>query len=71
MICSYLHGIDAARSAFDINAFGLMATAVLALPLVALWGVTGAALTIAGGNAVRLIASCQQLTRSIANERTA
>lgn len=71
MICSYLHGIDAARSAFDINTLGTVTTAVIALPLIAYWGITGAAIAIVIANAVRLVASNHLLTRTIADERAA
>ena len=71
MICSYFHGIDAARSAFATNLLGVVAIAVLAIPLVAMWQLNGAAIAIVGANAIRLLASYHLLTRTIADERHA
>jgi len=71
MICSYLHGIDAARSAFDINTLGTVSIAAFALPLIAMWDINGAAVAIVGANFVRLAAAYYLLTRTIADERPA
>lgn len=68
MICSYLHGIDQAKSAFEINFLGVVAIAVMAGPMTAFWGLNGAAVAILGANVLRLLPSYFLLARTIANE---
>ena len=71
MVCSYLHGIDAARRALTINVLGAISAVVLALLLSRLYGLTGGCLALVGANLVRLAASHFIQTRITAHERTA
>lgn len=69
MVCSYMHGVDAARLALLINALGAISAAVLFLPLAMSHGVAGSCVALAVSSLVRLIASQLILSRMIADDR--
>lgn len=69
MVCSYMHGVDAARLALLINALGTIAALALFLPLASEFGVAGACAAVAASSLVRLIASQWILSRMIADGR--
>lgn len=69
MVCSYMHGVDAARLALLINALGTVAALSLFLPLALNLGVAGACAAVAASSLVRLIASQWILSRMIADGR--
>ena len=57
MTCSYLHGVNGARLALFINMFGMIAVAMMALPLIQTYGLTAGCIALLGANLVRLAAS--------------
>lgn len=65
MVCSYFHGIDRAQIAFTANAAGAVAC-LPAVPLIWTYGVTGACLSIAAVQAIRLIVAYILLTKELA-----
>lgn len=69
MVCSYMHGVDAARLALVINGFGAVAAAILFLPLATSHGIVGACIALAASSLVRLVASQWLLSRMIAHDR--
>lgn len=69
MVCSYMHGVDAARLALLINALGALAAAALFLPLAMSHGVVGSCVALTVSNLVRLVASQWILSRMIADDR--
>ena len=71
MVCSYLHGIDAARQALIINTLGAVSAVILALLLSRLYGLTGGCLALVGANLVRLAASHFIHIRITGHERPA
>jgi O-antigen/teichoic acid export membrane protein len=69
MTCAYLHGVEAAKMAFYINALGAAAAIMLAFPLTLAFGLTGSCIAFPIAGAVRLLASQTLLTRIIGNDR--
>jgi O-antigen/teichoic acid export membrane protein len=69
MTCSYLHGVEAAKTAFYVNALGAAAAVILAFPLTTAFGLIGSAVAFPIAGAVRLLASQILLTRIIDNDR--
>ncbi|WP_181832706.1 oligosaccharide flippase family protein [Bosea caraganae] len=69
MVCSYMHGVDAARLALLINGLGTFAALSLFLPLATHFGVAGACGAVLASSFVRLIASQWILSRMIADGR--
>ena len=69
MVCSYMHGVDAARLALLINAVGAISAAALFLPLTISHGIAGSCIALAVSSLARLIASQWILTRMIADDR--
>lgn len=69
MVCSYMHGVDAARLALLINALGAMSAAALFVPLAKSHGIAGSCVALAVSSLVRLIASQWILSRMIADDR--
>lgn len=69
MICSYLHGIEAARFALAINALGMLAAALLAWPLTHAFGLVGSCIALLGANLVRFAYSQLTLARMTSDER--
>lgn len=67
MICSYFHGVDRARAAFEANLTGLAAS-LLAIPLIWSLGVTGACLAVVFVHAVRSIAAFRLLGRVLSTD---
>lgn len=70
MVCSYMHGVDAARLALLINLLGTIAAAALFLPLAVSHAVVGCCIALAVASLVRLVASQWILSRMIADGRT-
>ncbi len=66
MICSYFHGIEAARHALTVNAAGTLTALALGLPLTAAYGITGACIALGIAGVVRLILSHRMLDRLVA-----
>jgi O-antigen/teichoic acid export membrane protein len=54
MVISFMHGISAARIALVVNLLGIIATFLLAIPLLLLCGWVGACWALLAANAVRL-----------------
>jgi len=69
MVCSYMHGVDAARLALLINLLGTIAAAALFLPLAIDHAVVGCCIALAVASLVRLVASQWILSRMIADGR--
>lgn len=69
MICSFMHGVDAARLALFVNAAGTLAAAALFLPLTQRYGLAGGCIALGGSNLVRLLTAHWFLTRMIAHGR--
>lgn len=69
MICSFLHGVDAAKSAFAINVAGAATAFVIGIPLVLTWGLVGGCVALALSNLVRTGFAFLTLTRMVTNER--
>jgi O-antigen/teichoic acid export membrane protein len=65
MVCSFLHGINLPRIALHINLAGAVVTILSFFPLVAAFGWTGAAMTLALANGVRLLLSFSTLKRLV------
>jgi O-antigen/teichoic acid export membrane protein len=61
MVCSYLHGLEAAKVAMKINLVGLIASVVLGVPATLAWGLTGACAGLLMANLVRSVWSIQVL----------
>lgn len=57
MICSYLHGVRRARLALVTNLLGLVTLTLVAPNLIQAYGLTGACVSLAVANAVRLAAA--------------
>ncbi|MBY0295190.1 MAG: hypothetical protein K2X71_03990 [Methylobacterium sp.] len=68
MICSYFHGVEAARLALVVNAMGAAATLAAAVPLVAGFGLTGACLALCLAGIARLAVAQWMLGRLIAQD---
>ncbi|MFE1601559.1 hypothetical protein [Methylobacterium sp. ID0610] len=68
MICSYFHGVEAARLALIINAVGTAATLVAAVPLVAGLGLVGACIALCIAGIVRVVLAWRLLGRLIAED---
>ena len=68
MACSYLHGVNGARFASIINVLGAITAAVLALPLIKTFGLTGGCAALLGANFVRLAVSYHIQRRIMADE---
>jgi O-antigen/teichoic acid export membrane protein len=68
IIISFLHGISAAPRAFIINATGTLATVALVIPLIAVFGLTGACVVLMLANVSRLLHACVVLARITALE---
>jgi O-antigen/teichoic acid export membrane protein len=69
MTCSYLHGVDAPKVAFRINALGAVMAFVLAVPLVMKLDLIGACIALLAASVARLAVSQALLSRLFANER--
>lgn len=69
MVCSFMHGVDAARLALLVSAAGTLAAAALFLPLTQQYGLAGACFALGGSNLVRLLTAHWFLTRMIAHGR--
>jgi O-antigen/teichoic acid export membrane protein len=65
MVCSFLHGINAPRTALHINLVGTGVTILAFFPLVAAFGWIGAAMTLALANGIRLLFSFLVLKRLV------
>ena len=50
MICSYLHGVNRARLALLINLLGALMALAFGPPLIELYGLVGACLTLLAAN---------------------
>jgi O-antigen/teichoic acid export membrane protein len=57
MICGYMYGINEGRTALVINIAGNLFLALLAIPLVMIFGWVGGCLALVGANAARLVLS--------------
>lgn len=69
IICSYMHGVDAARHALFINLTGTAAAAILFFPLTLGHGLVGTCAALAVASVVRVVVSQSMLSRMIANGR--
>jgi O-antigen/teichoic acid export membrane protein len=69
MICSFMHGVDAAGLALLVSLAGTLAAAALFLPLTQAYGLAGGCIALGGSNLVRLLAAQWFLTRMIAHGR--
>ncbi|WP_332684184.1 hypothetical protein [Bosea sp. (in: a-proteobacteria)] len=69
MICSFMHGVDAARLALLVSTAGTLAAAALFLPLTQRYGLAGGCAALGGSNLVRLLIAHWFLTRMIAHGR--
>ena len=54
MLSSFLHGVNAARTALAVNLTGAAAVVVLAFPVIRMFGLTGCCVALAIASAVRL-----------------
>ncbi|MCJ2041894.1 polysaccharide biosynthesis C-terminal domain-containing protein [Methylobacterium sp. J-059] len=68
-VCSFLHGIDAPRTAVVINGIGVAISIVVGLPLIILYGVMGAAAATLISAIARLVASHMILKRMLLEDR--
>ncbi|WP_407520074.1 hypothetical protein [Methylobacterium oryzisoli] len=68
MICSYFHGVEAARLALVVNAMGAAATLAAAVPLVAGFGLVGACLALCLAGIARFALAQGLLGRLIAED---
>ncbi|NNM74081.1 lipopolysaccharide biosynthesis protein [Enterovirga aerilata] len=68
MICSYLHGVDLARTALLINGAGMVAALALVPLLAAEFGLIGACSALLVANLIRLLLSQVLLLRTIAHD---
>lgn len=66
MVCSYFHGVEAARHALVVNALGTAAVFLAAAPLTLRFGLDGACAALVLASLVRLLASQLLLRRLIA-----
>ncbi|AWN38216.1 lipopolysaccharide biosynthesis protein [Methylobacterium radiodurans] len=66
MVCSYFHGVEAARQALVVNAAGTLATFAAAAPLTLWLGLNGACAALVLASLVRLLLSQLLLRRLIA-----
>jgi O-antigen/teichoic acid export membrane protein len=64
MVCSYLHGLQAAGLAMKVNMAGLMTSILLGLPLMLAWGLAGSCIALIATNVVRSIVAVQILTKA-------
>jgi O-antigen/teichoic acid export membrane protein len=69
MICSYLHGLEAAQIAMRINMYGLVASILLGLPLTLAWGLTGSCIGLLASSIVRSFIAVQILAPMISTTR--
>lgn len=69
MICSFMHGVDAARLALLVSTAGTLAAAALFFPLTHRFGLVGSCIALGGSNLVRLLTAHWFLTRMIAHGR--
>jgi O-antigen/teichoic acid export membrane protein len=65
MVCSFLHGINSPRTALHINLVGTVVTILGFVPLVAAFGLPGAAMSLALANGIRLLFSFVTLKRLV------
>lgn len=71
IICSYLHGMNRARSALHINLFGALMALAFGPPLIELYGLVGACLTLLAANICRIAAAVYMQKRITADEYVA
>ena len=69
MICSFLHGVGAARRAFGINGLGALAAVITAVPLISAMGPSGGFFALAVSSLIRTGAAYFTLNRMSANDR--
>ena len=69
MVCSFLHGVDAARHAFGINAIGAATAVLTAVPLINSVGPNGGFIALAISSVVRSAAAYVSLTRMLTHDR--
>ncbi len=68
MVCSYFHGVEAARHALVVNAAGTVAVLAASVPLALRFGLEGACAALVLASLVRLLLSQLLLRRLIAAE---
>jgi O-antigen/teichoic acid export membrane protein len=71
IICSYLHGMNRARSALIINLLGTLTALAFAPALIDLYGLVGACLTLLVANLFRIAAAVYMQRRITADEYVA
>ncbi|MCC7250781.1 polysaccharide biosynthesis C-terminal domain-containing protein [Hyphomicrobium sp.] len=71
IICSYLHGMNRARSSLIVNVIGALTVLVLAAPLIEFYGLIGACLTLVIANLFRLTAAVYMQKRTTSNDYVA
>ena len=69
MICSYLHGVDQARTALLVNTAGVVVSILLAVPMAGYFGLTGVCFALVAANLIRLVLSQALLLRILAHDR--
>jgi O-antigen/teichoic acid export membrane protein len=69
MICSYLHGVDAPKVSFGINAVGAAASVIIAYPLILAFGLTGGCIALLASSVIRTATAYATLTRMMSNDR--
>jgi O-antigen/teichoic acid export membrane protein len=68
LVCAFLHGVDGGGAALVVNVVGWIAVAVVAVPLVASYGILGCCLALAFANLARLLAAGLILKTTIASQ---